>query len=305
MLPLARRFLNPLPHRDRTPRRAGFTLVEILIALSLLGLLTVMLFTSFYSVTRAWETGRSVIDASGHSDYLMEQLTAALRSAYTPGSGEKYGLIFQDDGEDEEARDTIEWTKVGPALVGEDAEFASVPHRIRVSITDEDGDFPGGFTVRAWRQDLQLEEFDPELDTTELCLSPKVIGFNCRLLDPDQPRTADDEINWIDEWSKTNMLPTALELALWMAPAEDDGEPIESQRIVEIPMGALSQNPNLGSSSNQEARQGTSNSVGGGGRRPGISINTGNGGNGGGRPNAPSGGGAPIAPGGMAPPMPR
>jgi hypothetical protein len=90
-----------------------------------------------------------------------------------------------------------------------------------------------------------------------------------------------------------------------MAPAEDDGEPIESQRIVEIPMGALSQNPNLGSSSNQEARQGTSNSVGGGGRRPGISINTGNGGNGGGRPNVPSGGGAPIAPGGMAPPMPR
>ena len=306
MLPLARRFLNPHPHRDRTLRRAGFTLVEILIALSLLGLLTVMLFTSFYSVTRAWETGRSVIDASGHSDYLMEQLTAALRSAYTPGSGEKYGLIFQDDGEDEEARDVIEWTKVGPALVGEDAEFASVPHRIRVSITDEDGDFPGGFTVRAWRQDLQLEEFDPELDTTELCLSPKVIGFNCRLLDPDQPRTADDEINWIDEWTKTNMLPTALELTLWMAPAEDDGEPIESQRIVEIPMGALSQNPNLGSSSNQEARQGTSNSVGGGGRRPGISINTGNGGNGGGRPgNMGGGGGAPIAPGGMAPPMPR
>ena len=308
MLP---RFLTS-PNTSHATRRAGFTLVEILIALTLLGLLTVMLFTSFYSVTRAWETGRSVIDSTGHSDYLMEQLTAAFRSAYTPGSGEKYGLIFQDDGEDEEARDTIEWTKVGPALVGEDAEFASVPHRIRVSITDEDGDFPGGFTVRAWRQDLQLEDFDPEVDTTELCLSPKVIGFNCRLLDPDQARTADDEINWIDEWTKTNMLPTALELTLWMEPPEDDGEPIQSQRIVEIPMGALSQNPNLGSSSNQEARQGTSNSIGGGrgNRRPGISINTGNGGNNnGGRPGGNMGGGgvpggAPMPPGGMAPPMP-
>ena len=142
--------------------RSGFTLVEILIALSLLGLLTVMLFTSFHSVTRAWETGRSVIDASGHSDYLMEQLSAALRSAYTPGTGEKYGLIFLDDGDDERARDVIEWSKVGPALVGEDAEFAEVPHRIRVSITEPEGDFPGGFTVRAWRQDLQLDAFDPE-----------------------------------------------------------------------------------------------------------------------------------------------
>lgn len=251
----------------KSVKTAGFTLVEILIALSLLGLLTVMLFTSFYSVTRAWETGRNVIDSSGHSDYLMEQLTAALRSAYTPGTGEKYGLIFLDDGEDERAHDSIEWSKVGPALVGEDAEFAHVPHRIRVQITEPEDDFPGGFTVRAWRQDLQLDDFNPEEDTTELCLSPKVIGFNCRMLDPDEPRTTDDEINWIDEWTKTNMLPTAVELTLWMEPAEDDGEPIESRRIIEIPMGVLSQNPNTGSGANEEARGGTSTSVGGGRRR--------------------------------------
>jgi prepilin-type N-terminal cleavage/methylation domain-containing protein len=261
-------------------KSAGFTLVEILIALSLLGLLTVMLFTSFYSVTRAWETGRNVIDSSGHSDYLMEQLTAALRSAYTPGTGEKYGLIFLDDGEDERAHDSIEWSKVGPALVGEDAEFAHVPHRIRVQITEPEDDFPGGFTVRAWRQDLQLDDFNPEEDTTELCLSPKVIGFNCRMLDPDEPRTTDDEINWIDEWTKTNMLPTAVELTLWMEPAEDDGEPIESRRIVEIPMGVLSQNPNQGSTANEEARGGTSTSIGGGRRRRGrenVIIETGRG----------------------------
>ena len=302
--------LHPFSHRTAV-RSSGFTLVEILIALSLLGLLTVMLFTSFYSITRSWEAGRSVIDASGHSDYLMEQLTAALRSAYTPGTGEKYGLIFQDDGEDERAHDVIEWTKVGPALVGEDAEFAYVPHRTRVLITDPDGEFPGGFTVRAWRQDLQLDDFDPEEDTTELCLSPKVIGFNCRMLDPEQARTADDEINWIDEWTKTNMLPTALELTLWMEPAEENGEPIESRRIVEIPMGVLSQNPNLGSSSNEESRRGTSTSVGGRSSRRGnrVQIETNRGGNSGGRPSArpqggPTGGMTSPTPGGMPPPAP-
>lgn len=279
--------------------RSGFTLVEILIALSLLGLLTVMLFTSFHSVTRAWETGRSVIDASGHSDYLMEQLSAALRSAYTPGTGEKYGLIFLDDGDDERARDVIEWSKVGPALVGEDAEFAEVPHRIRVSITEPEGDFPGGFTVRAWRQDLQLDAFDPEEDTTELCLSPKVIGFNCRMLDPEQSRTADDEINWIDEWTKTNMLPTALELTLWMEPPEADEAPIESRRIIEIPMGALSQNPSLGASSNETSKRGTSTPVSGGG--------TGGGGGRllGGRGEPMRGGQGMPPPAGAPAPMPR
>ncbi len=286
--------------------RLGFTLVEIMIALSLLGLLTVMLFTSFHSVTRSWEVGREVIDASGHSDYLMEQLTAALRSAYTPGSGEKYGLIFTDDGEDERAHDVIEWTKVGPALVGEDAEFAYVPHRIRVLITEPDGDFPGGFTVRAWRQDLQLEDFDPDEDTAELCLSPKVIGFNCRMLDPDQERNAEDEINWIDEWTKTNMLPTAVELTLWMEPPEEDSDPIESRRIVEIPMGVLSQNPNLGSASNEEAKSGTSTSVGGrrrGRGQGGMNVVTGQGDRTP-RPNRPVSGDAAIPPGAPRPPSP-
>ena len=276
-------------------------------ALSLLGMLTVMLFTSFYSVSRSWETGRSAIDAAGHADYLMEQLAAALRSAYTPGVGEKYGLIFTDDGEGADARDTIEWTKTGPALVGEDAEFANVPHRVRVTVTDKEDDRPGGFTVRAWRQDLQLDEFNPEEDTAELCLSPKVVGFNCRMLDPDQEKTANDEINWVDEWAKTNTLPTAVELTLWMEPAEKGGEPSETRRIVEIPMGALSQNPSLGSSATEESRRGTSTTVGGGHRRPNFnngrpghsSGQNGRPGQNGNRPNP-----SPFQNGGPPPPVP-
>lgn len=276
------------------PRQGGFTLVEILLALTLLGMLTIMLFSSFYSVIRAWEAGRAAIDSEGHADYLMEQLAAALRSAYTPGVGEKYGLVFTDDGEEADARDTIEWTKTGPALVGEDAEFAQVPHRVRVTVTEKDGEHPGGFTVRAWRQDLQLDEFNPEEDTAELCLSPKVVGFNCRMLDPDQEKTVDDEINWVDEWTKTNTLPTAIEITLWMEPAEKGEDPIEAKRIVEIPMGPLSQNPSLGASSSEEARRGTSTSVGGGRRRPNGPVSSGQGGNP--PPGQGGGGAAPPAP---------
>lgn len=286
----------PLAAHPRAKR--AFTLVEVLITLTLLGLLTGMLFLSFNTVVRAWEHGRAAIDATNHADYLMEQLTAALRSAYYPGSGEKYGLIFLDDGDDPRAHDVLEWTKVGAALVGEDAEFAPVPHRVRVTVTDPDAPFPGGFTVRAWRQDLQLDEFDPERDTVELTLSPKVIGFNCRLLDPDTPRTATDEINWIDEWTKTNTLPTALEISLWMEGEDASAEPILSQRIVEVPMGLLSQNPSLGGDANATSKSGTATSVGGG-RRPGAPLDPsggpfrpgqGAGGGSGNRPNRGQGG---------------
>ncbi len=291
-------FRRHFQHLRRRNRR-GFTLVEVLMTLLLLGLLTLMLFTSFHTVSSSWEVGRKVIDATGHSDYLLDQLSVALRSAYYPGVGEKYGLIFTDDGDDEYARDTIEWTKVGAALIGEDAEFAEVPHRVRVTVVDPEEPQPGGFAVRAWRQDLQLDEFDPEVDTASLTLSPKVIGFNCRMLDPDTERTADDELNWIDEWTKTNTLPTALELTLWLEPPERGEDPIESKRIVELPMGVLSQNPSTGSSSTTTARQGTSTAVGGAGPSGtrGESIGVG----GGGRPGNRPGGGRPgqMGPGGM------
>lgn len=245
------------------PFRRGFTLVELLIALSILGLISVMLATSFYSVNRSWAVGREVIDSGGHSDYLMEQLTAALRSAYTPGTGEKHGFIFVDDGEERDAKDTIEWSKIGSALVGEEARYAEVPHRVRVYVSEPDGPgHPGGFTVKAWRQDLQTEEFDPEEDAAELCLSPRVIAFNCRMLDPDTPRTTDDEINWVDAWTKTNTLPDAVEITLWMRPPEEDADPIERRRIVELPMGALSKNPESGANSGAGVRQS--------GRRPGA-----------------------------------
>ena len=282
--------------------RRAFTLVEVLIALTLLGLLTAMLFTSFNAVVRAWESGRAAIDATNHADYLLEQLTAALRSAYYPGSGEQYGLIFTDDGDDLRSHDLIEWTKVGAALVGEDADFADVPHRVRITVTEPDAPFPGGFTIRAWRQGLQLDAFDPDRDTIELSLSPKVVGFNCRLLDPDTARTADDELNWIDEWTKTNTLPTALELTLWMEGAEKDSDPIEAKRIVELPMGILSQNPSLAASANDSSKRGTSTSVGGG-RRPNRPGNTNNANNGQG-PFRPGNGNNNGQGSGNRPPMP-
>ncbi len=280
----------------RRQRRGGFTLVELLIALSILGVLTVMLATSFYSVNQSWMVSREVINAGGHSDYLMAQLSAALRSAYTPGTGDKYGFTFTNEGEERDARDVIEWTKIGAALVGEDARFAGVPHRIRVYVSDADGSHPGGFTIRAWRQDLQLDEFDPEEDTAELCLSPKVIAFNCRVLDPDTPRDTNNELNWMDEWSKETQLPTAVELTLWMESPEEGEEPIESKCIVEIPMSAVSQDASVASDANTEAKQGVSGGIGGGSNLP-ISSRPSSGGVSNGRPSN----GNPALPGNTFP----
>jgi prepilin-type N-terminal cleavage/methylation domain-containing protein len=315
--------------------KQGFTLVEMLLALLLTGILSVMLFSSFSTVTRSWTVGREVADSSGHSDFIMDQIESALRSAYTPGEGDAYGLKFESDGDDEKARDRIEWTKIGPALIGDDVAFANVPHRVHIFIADEENGRPGGFAVCAWRQSMRIDEetgakidegetkevkdeFRPEEEEAFLILSPKVQGMNIRLLDPEQPIDEEKALKWLEEteeWTKENILPSAIEVTLWLEPPEPGADPIEYKRIIQIPMAQVSQNSSLASGANQASRGGTSATEGGGGRRPNnnIGISTGNNnggrpGGGGGRPNRPAGGGSPFVPGGNAgppaPPMP-
>lgn len=280
----------------RNNNHNAFTLLELLIAVSLLSVIMLVTLFTFNTVTRSWEVGRNVINATGHADYTMEQLVVALRSAYFSGAGNANGFQFEDDGDDSRAHDVITWTKVGRALIGEDAEFTDVPHRITVTVKEPDGSTRGGLTVRVFRQDLQIDEFDPEKDAAEILIDPSVTGFNCRMIDPAIP-IKDDEPNWIDEWTKTNTIPTAVELTLWLKPAEEGGEAIESKRVVEIPMAEYSQNPESGSSGNSNSSGsgsgGGNRGSGSGGNRP----NTG-GGNSGGLNRGNPGGGPALTPSG-------
>ncbi|MFA7172551.1 MAG: prepilin-type N-terminal cleavage/methylation domain-containing protein [Kiritimatiellia bacterium] len=224
----------------------GFTLLEVVMATMILSVMMLMSFFCFNAVVQAWNAGIEVSDAMGQADYVMEQLASGLRSAYYPDAGtqlDDYGFQLHDNGEDENAMDSISWVKLGSALVGEDCGFAESPHRISISVHD-DGD-ERGLLAKAWRVDLQLEDFDPEEDVLPIGLSPRVIAFNCRVLDKDQPEK-DDEPNWQDEWPSSNSIPKAVEISLYMEPpenADNKDEPIMIKRIVRIPLWDISQNP--------------------------------------------------------------
>lgn len=263
-------------------------------AVMILSIMMLISFFSFNAVVSAWNAGIEVSDAMGQADYVMEQLVSGLRSAYFPDTGVslyEYGFQLYDNGEEENAMDSINWVKLGSALVGEDCGFAESPHRIGIFIGGEDEE--RGLRASAWRVDLQLDEFDPAEDVQSIGLSPRVIAFNCRVLDKDQPEK-DDEPNWQDEWSTSNCIPKAVELTLYMEPPEDsdDDEPIEVKRIVKIPLWDISQNPRQ----KNDSKSSSSGSSGSSGDRRVTPVS-------GGTPSVrgiqPGGG---VPPGGMQPP---
>ncbi len=218
-------------------RRRGFTLLEILLAVAILGLVTTVTFMTFNAATTAWRRALALSDHLHHGDFVMDQLVLALRSCYYPDKGvnAEYGFHLTDNGSGDAARDEISWVKLGGALVGDDVRYVESPHRVRFFVTeDDDGDAVAA--IAAWQIMGQPDDFDPDA-VEPVFLSKRVVGFDCRAA-----FEADDEgeIDWLEQWEETNRVPLVVDITLYLEPIDEGEAPLGVRRIVELPVGALS-----------------------------------------------------------------
>jgi prepilin-type N-terminal cleavage/methylation domain-containing protein len=233
------------PRRRRNLSRSGarraFTLIELLLALTLTAAALVVAFSTFHSISKAWQRGQAMSDGLNRGDYVMDQLHRGLRSAFYPPVKTRrmdYGFLLEDDGEGPEARDALSWVKTGDALLAADSSLAGGTHRVRVSVEkNEDGEW--AIVSRAWPPHVNKAFFDP--GTLEaLPLSRKIVGFDCRV----STNRGDSGWEWQDTWEgyATNVLPLAVELTLYLEPPGPGDEPVRLSRLVEIPLAPHSWN---------------------------------------------------------------
>ena len=206
---------------------SGFTLIELLVAVALLGMAMAITFTTFYSVSKAWQRGTAMADDMDHGEYVMQQIFYGLRSSFfppssagtapsntttapsntttassnatpaTPTSGGNYGFVLEDHGDGVDALDIISWVKTGTALLKLNDPLYKGLHRVRLSIED-DGDAGSAVAVRAWRPYANSITFDP-MEITPHFVSGKVVGLNCRVA----KEMEDDKWDWTDTGKKT------------------------------------------------------------------------------------------------------
>lgn len=203
----------------------GFTLVELLVALTVTALAFAIVWQTFVAVTKAWRRGGQVTDEIRHGDFVMDQLVSALRSAaYFPLKPDRYGLWFDNRSE----RDQLSWVTSGTAFIPPDSPLAMGVHRIMVGIEpNRDGD--DSFTVRAF---AHLSEEIDKNDVDAWHISSRVKGFDVRIWNVQEER-------WEDEWEDTNKIPGLVEVTLFMTPLERYEPPIKISRLVQIPLGPV------------------------------------------------------------------
>lgn len=227
--------------------RAAFTLIEVLLAVAILGLVSTTVALVLHVGVESWRAGTELSETGHDAEAIFEQVCMALRSAYYPANGKadyEYGFQHEDDGEEEDAHDVISWVKIGASLVGEDNAWAGSAHRVKLYVSDDrSGDGPGLY-VAAWQLVGEPEDFDPDEDVEPILLSDRVVGLDCRMQDPDVLVEPGEPYEWIDEWISSNRIPRHVQITLAVKPIQENAkEPDVLVRMVEIPMAEVSWDP--------------------------------------------------------------
>ena len=302
--------------------KRGFTTLELLLAIMILAIMTIVSTMVFHTVVHSWTLAAEMADNMQRVDYVTAQVVYALRSAYFPTSGETSnadGFMLLDHNEDNapDESDVISWTKLGPAIVGRNSRFARSPHRVTIFVRSErdaDEEHPAGLIAQVIGEDkFRPDDFDEDDEDNWdwFLLGSQVQGFNWRVLDKNEPFNH-GMANWQDTWDTSNSIPRRVQLTFWMKPVDEDKDPYPVVRVLEIPLWDISQNPIKMDSKANEGEGGRKGGKGGGagdgkggagGGKGGAGGGKGEG-TGGGRPGggAPPGVGGGGKPGGGAPP---
>ncbi len=241
--------------------KRAFTLLEIVCAVVLIGVVTTLAVATSSAVSRGWEISTDYIDKMQRMDYALNQLVSALRSMYYPNAGQQsydYGFVLTDNGEgdDPDNSDVIEWSRL--AAVGSKEKTASTVHRMQVMVLEEGSrDYNNreiettGLYMRRCPDVALLPKDDSSEDYTfgndelyePILIADGVVGFNCRVL-KEQPPTDGVEASYEkddfeDTWDSSNSVPYKVELTFHLA--DKDGKSYRSNtapvmRIVRIPI---------------------------------------------------------------------
>lgn len=211
-------------------RRQGFTLLEILLALSILAIMSVMVFGSFRSIVESVTATENAMESLHHGEIVFEQLVSSLRSAAYFDSNPAAFTFLHEPGLGTPPDDMLSWVTGTMAFLPPRYPTRQGLNRIFLSIEEIDGQ--RGLAVSAYPhllnpEDDQVEEIEPWM------ISPRVKGLRARFYDM---RTNE----WVEEWEDERQIPQVLEITLFLEPLEERGPVRELVRRVDIPVARIS-----------------------------------------------------------------
>ena len=187
--------------RSRRHARRAFTLLEMLVALAIMGLLATSLYASLHIGFRARRAAERAIGPVRAASLALELVRRDVEAALPP-TGILAGTFYGEDGSSGgRDADTLTWF----ANVGEPAQGAADIVKLELALTTLDDD--GGNTALVRRLTTNLLAPKAQ-EPTEEVLCRRVVALSLRYFDGS---------DWLDNWDSStqdNTLPLAVEVVL-------------------------------------------------------------------------------------------
>lgn len=222
--------------KSRTLRR-GFTLIEIMMAMAIFGLVMAAIYSTWTAIIRGSRAGLTVAAQVQRERVAIHTIEQALTSAQSFQAGlQHYGFIAEN-GSDA----MLSFVARLPKSFPRSGRFGDFDVR-RVAFAVESG--PDSTRQLVVRQCPLLMEFDRDETEHPLVLAKNVKELLFEFWDP----RAND---WIDVWTQTNQLPKMVKVTLQLASPNqsrvtDKDEIVGFIRLPSIMVPATWQRPNTG-----------------------------------------------------------
>jgi type II secretory pathway component PulJ len=223
--------------RRSRSKPAGFTIIEVMIALGIFMMILISIYSIWTGILRASKAARSAADNAQRARISMKALSDALTTAQMftanmpPQNQNAYYSFIADMSGDYGSLDFVAHLPANFPGVGRFGD--QVVRRIKFSIEPDE---KSGLNL-VMRQGPMLQSMDPSFEPYSLVLAKDVQLFGFEFWGQNE-KTGQWE--WVNEWNSTNQLPKMVHVGLGLGKTAKAGEPADVvHRYIALPAVAV------------------------------------------------------------------
>jgi type II secretion system protein J len=206
---------------------SGFTLVEVLIALGILSVIMLSIYSTWTAILRASKVGLDAAASVQRTRIAVRNLEDSLVCVQSYAANQRYYGFMVENGDDA----TLSFVSRLPKSFPRSGKFGDLDVR-RVTFSLENSQSSSSKQL-VMRQSPVMMGWDEDEKNHPLVLARFVKEFKIELADP---RNGE----WIEEWVQTNQLPKLVKITLQIADNERTmRKPTEIVRHVNLPSSTV------------------------------------------------------------------